>query len=102
MAARRRVVWAPRAQVALGEAVAFVAQDSPSGALRILEQALAAAASLATLSERGRVVPERNDPGLREVFVFRYRLLYEVHPDLVRVVAFLHGARDFESWQRRQ
>jgi plasmid stabilization system protein ParE len=34
--------------------------------------------------------------------VFRHRLLYEVHPDLVRVVAFLHGARDFESWQRRQ
>ncbi len=102
MAARRRVVWAPRAQAALDEAVAFVAQDSPSGALRILEQALAAGASLATLSERGRVVPERNNPGLREVFVFRYRLLYEVHPDLVRVVAFLHGARDFESWQRRQ
>jgi plasmid stabilization system protein ParE len=82
--------------------VAFVAQDSPPGALGILEQALAAGASLPTLSERGRIVPERNDPRLREVFVFRYRLLYEVHPDLVRVVAFLHGARDFESWQRRQ
>jgi plasmid stabilization system protein ParE len=82
--------------------VAFVAQESPHGALRILEQALAAASSLATLSERGRIVPERNQPGLREVFVFRYRLLYEVHPDLVRVVAFLHGARDFESWHGRQ
>ena len=102
MAARRRVIWAPRAQAALDEAVAFVAQESPQGAVRILEQALAAASSLATLSERGRVVPERNQPGLREVFVFRYRLLYEVHPDLVRIVAFLHGARDFESWQRRQ
>ena len=66
----------------------------------VLEQALAAADSLATLSERGRVVPERNDPGLREIFVFRYRLLYELHPDLVQIVAFLHGARDFDSWQR--
>jgi plasmid stabilization system protein ParE len=68
----------------------------------MLERALAAADSLATLSERGRVVPERNDLRLREIFVFRYRLLYEVHPDLVRIVAFLHGARDFASWQRRQ
>jgi plasmid stabilization system protein ParE len=67
-----------------------------------LEQALAAADSLATLSERGRVVPEIGRPALREVFVFRYRLLYEVHPDLVRIVAFLHSARDFESWRRSQ
>ena len=74
MAARRRVIWAPRAQAALDEAVAFVAEDSPVGALRILEQALAAANSLSSLSERGRVVPERDDPGLREIFVFRYRL----------------------------
>jgi len=102
VAARRRVVWAPRAQAALDEAVEFVAQDSLDGALRVLEQALAAADSLATLSERGRVVPERNDPDLREIFVFRYRLLYEVEPAQVRVVAFLHGARDFDRWQRSQ
>lgn len=102
MAARRRVVWAPRAQAALDEAIEFVAQESPAGALRILEQALAAADSLASLSERGRIVPERNDPALREIFVFRYRLLYEVYPDLVRIVGFLHGARDFQSWEQAE
>ena len=102
MAARRRVIWAPRAQDALDEALTFVAQESPTGALRILEQALSAADSLRTLSERGRVVPEAGDPNLREIFVFRYRLLYEVHPDLVRIVAFLHGARDFERWRRER
>ena len=100
MAAHRRVVWAPRAQAALDEAVEFVAQDSISGALRVLEQALAAAESLATLGERGRVVPELNQPNTREIFVFRYRLLYEVEPEVVRIVAFLHGARDFERWRR--
>jgi hypothetical protein len=43
-----------------------------------LEQALSAAQGLATLSGRGRIVPELNNPTVREVFVFRYRLLYEV------------------------
>ena len=100
MAARRRVIWAPRAQAALNEAVEFVAKDSISGALRVLEQALAAGESLATLSERGRVVPELNQPDTREIFVFRYRLLYDVEPEVVRIVAFLHGARDFERWRR--
>jgi len=100
VAARRRVIWAPRAQAALNEVVEFAAQDSIPGALRVLEQALAAAESLATLSERGRVVPELSQPDTREIFVFRYRLLYDVEPEAVRIVAFLHGARDFERWRR--
>ncbi len=49
------------------------------------------------LPERGRVVPELNDPTIREVFVFKYRLLYEVGENRVTVVAFLHGARDFAT-----
>ena len=102
MAARRRVIWSPRARESLDEALTFVAQTSPEGAFRILEQALAAADSLATLSERGRVVPELTGSAFREIFVFRYRLIYEVQPNVVRIAAFLHGARDFAAWQRGQ
>jgi toxin ParE1/3/4 len=57
---------------------------------------------LATLSERGRVVPESNDPGIREIFVFRYRLMYRVKDERVVIVAFVHGARDFATWRREQ
>jgi plasmid stabilization system protein ParE len=66
----------------------------------VLEQALAAAESLATLSARGRIVPELGQSDTREIFVFRYRLVYEIEREAVRIVAFLHGARDFERWQR--
>ena len=72
MAARyREVIWAESAQAALDEVIAYIAKDSPDGARRVLSQALDAAASLSTLSERGRVVPEFNDLSIREVFVFR-------------------------------
>jgi plasmid stabilization system protein ParE len=67
----------------------------------VLDAALDPAASLATLSERGRVVPELNDPAIREVFVFRYRLLYRVEQARVVVVAFVHGAQDFATWRER-
>jgi plasmid stabilization system protein ParE len=60
------------------------------------------AASLATLSERGRVVPELDDPAIREVFVFRYRLMYRVEEARVVVVAFVHSARDFAAWRTNQ
>jgi len=78
----------PHEQVALNEAVEFAARDSISGALRVLEQALAAAESLATLSERGRVVPELSQMDTREIFFCRYCPLYDVEPEVVRIVAF--------------
>ncbi len=78
----------------LDDAVAYRARDSRPAAERLLVEALAAAATLDVFSERGRVVPEWNQPGVRELLVQPYRLLYEVTLDEVHILAFLHGARD--------
>jgi plasmid stabilization system protein ParE len=103
MAARvRSVVWAQSAYAALDEVIAYIAQDSRQAAVQVLERALNTAEGLGTLSERGRVVPELEDPAIREVFVHRYRLLYRIERDRVVVVAFLHGARDFAKWRQGQ
>ena len=103
MAARvREVVWAESGRDALNEVITYIAQDSHQAAVQVLDAALVTAASLATLSERGRVVPELNDPAIRELFVFRYRLIYRVDDQRVVVVAFLHGSRDFATWRQGQ
>lgn len=103
MAARvREVVWAESARDALDAVVGYIAQDSQQAALKVLDEALRAGSSLATLADRGRVVPELNDQAIREVFVHKYRLQYEVGEARVLVVAFLHGARDFATWQQSQ
>jgi plasmid stabilization system protein ParE len=57
---------------------------------------------LATLSDRGRVVPELDDQSIRELFVFEYRLMYRVEEARVVVVSFLHGAREFAAWRSKQ
>jgi plasmid stabilization system protein ParE len=47
------------------------------------------------------VVPEEADPAVRELFVFhqRYRMLYEIVEESgeVRVLAFIHSARDLAT-----
>ncbi len=83
----------------LDDAVAYIARDSPPAAERLLVLALDAASSLDSLSGRGRIVPEFDQPSVRELFVQRYRLLYEVTPDEVHILAFLHGARDLTRWR---
>ena len=103
MAARvREVVWAESARDALDEVIAYIARDSRQAAVHVLEEALRAGSSLATLSERGGIVRELNDPTIRELLVFKYRLLYEVEEHRVLIVTFLHGARDFATCSQTQ
>ena len=95
----RRVGWAEPAAADLDEAAAYVANDSRVYAATLVRQAHRAARSLSTLAERGRIVPEFNDPNRRELFVSSYRLLYRITEQVVLVTAFVHGARDLSSWR---
>ena len=81
----------------LDDVVSYIAQDSRPAAERLLIQALEAASSLDVFSERGRVVPELDQPNIRQLLVHRYRLIYEVTPDEVQILAFVHGARRITS-----
>ena len=69
----RSVIWAESARAALDEVVTYIAQDSREAAVRVLVAALDTASSLDQYSERRRIVPELNQPDLRELFVFDYR-----------------------------
>lgn len=95
---RRLVFWTPAARDCLEEIVGFVAAKSPDGGARVLEEVLDAASKLDLLPDRGRVVPEFEDDSIREVFVFKYRLIYQVSSQQVRILAVLHGAMDFAGW----
>lgn len=94
---RRVVAWTSSARDSLDEILSFIASDSPEAASKVLGVVLGAAESLSLFSERGRVVPETDTNTIREIFVYRYRLFYQVLPAEVRV---LHGAMDFEGWLR--
>lgn len=98
----RTIVWTESAYAALDDVIAYIAQDSREQAIKVLTRALDTAASLQTLAERGTIVPELRESDLRELFVYRYRLMYRVSADQVRVVAFVHGARDFANGRREE
>ena len=90
----RAVEWAGRAKSDLRLAVEYIRKDSPASAKAFLSQVFQATRSLATFSERGWVVPDLNDPEVRQVLVGRYRVLYEVHTDAVWIMRVLHTSQD--------
>ena len=95
-----RVRWTDPAWEAVERQASYIAQDSPRYAAALIRSAREAARSLKQFPNRGRVVPEENNPGLRELFVFNsYRMLYHVleREHEVRILAFIHGARLLEN-----
>ena len=98
----RRVVWTETAWSDLEQVVTHIAKDSSRYAAAFAREARDASRSLSQFSNRGRVVPEFNDPTVREIFVRSYRLLYTVGKDAVYILGFIHGARDLKAlWQRQ-
>jgi toxin ParE1/3/4 len=98
----RTVRWTEAALRDLEEAAEFIARDSPFYASALVREARVAAKSLRSLAERGRLVPEVGSRDIRELFVQSYRLIYQLGPKEILVLAFVHGARDLlRIWAAR-
>lgn len=99
----RHVKWTEVAAADLEEVADYIARDSRYYAAAFVREVRDAARSLAQLAQRGHVVPEFGDPVVREIFIKKYRLIYEVVDDTVYVIGFIHGARDLLAvWEDRE
>jgi len=89
------VILTPQSQADLGRIVCYIAKDNPERArsfgYELVDQALA----LGAFPEMGRIVPELNEPSVREIVHGSYRIIYEVFhdPNAIYVLRFWHAAR---------
>lgn len=93
----RRVAWTETAWRDLEHVADYIAEDSPGYAAALVRRIRDRARSLEELAERGRVVPELDEPAVRELVVGTYRLIYETDERNVYVLALIHGARDLAA-----
>lgn len=90
----RQVAWAETAWRDLERIADYIAEDSPGYAAAFVRRVRDRARSLEQMAERGRVVPELEEPAVRELIVGSYRLIYEIEGAGVNVLGLIHGARD--------
>ena len=99
----RKIIWTESAWRDLEEAANYIAKDSKYYAAALIRKARDTARSLATLSERGRIVSEFNNPEIRELFVGNFRLIYLIKNRIIYILGFIHGARDLWAlWEREE
>lgn len=97
----RKVTWSYEAASDLEAIAEYIARDSSFYAAAFVQEVLAAGRALDKFSERGRVVPEIGNPGIRELFVRQYRLVYRIEEPRVVVLGLVHGKRDIKSlWEK--
>ena len=89
------VILTPQSQEDLRDIVRYIARDDPERARKFGYLLIDKSLTLGTFPERGRVVPEIQDPSIREIIHESYRIIYEVlhDPTAVFVLRFWHGAR---------
>jgi len=51
--------------------------------------------------ESGRLIPEAEDPTLREVIVQGYRVMYRLEAERVLILAAMHGSRNVADQENR-
>jgi plasmid stabilization system protein ParE len=90
----REVIWSIWASDDLVSVAEHISRDSESYAATVVRELVAAARSLRVFAERGRRVPEYDDPSVRELIVRKYRLVYRVRPERIDVLRIIHGARE--------
>ena len=89
------VVLTPQSQKDLQGIVRFIRRDSPQRAMSFGNLLIDKALSVGPFPEIGRVVPEIDDPSVREIIHGSYRIIYEVisDPTTVYILRFWHAAR---------
>jgi plasmid stabilization system protein ParE len=85
------------------EAIAeYIGRDSRKYAASTVKRVRNSVRRLEEWPMIGRMVPEFDDPRLREVIVGNYRVIYSPQQDEIAVLAVIHGARDLPAVWRRE
>jgi len=89
------VKWSRPARMDLKQIHDYIAKDSRYYAKKVVQTIVEKTEELMVFPEIGRIVPEIDDPNIRELFVYSYRLIYEITPHRIEILAVIHGRRDF-------
>ena len=89
-----KVHWTETAEGHLDAIYAYIAQDSPRYALRMVDRLTRRSQQIADFPLSGRKVPEYEMDQIREVIEGPYRIIYYLKPDQIDVLAVIHGSQD--------
>ena len=91
------IKWSKPAKLDLKQIHSYISRDSRFYAEKVSLEIVEKSEKLGFFPEAGRIVPEIGDSNIREIFVYSYRLIYEIFPNSIEILALIHGKREFNK-----
>jgi len=91
------VIWSKPAKHDLRSIHDHIASDSKFYATKVVRDIIEKTEKLKDFPLIGRMVPEIEDPDIRELIVYSYRLIYKVSSTTIEILSLIHGKQDFLS-----
>lgn len=88
-----RIEWTDRSLEDLNEIHDYIARDSKNYANLFVKKIYEAVQKLKDFPNIGRVVPEVNNPSVREIISQNYRIIYRKMNNYVEIITIIHGSR---------
>ncbi|MDD2620325.1 MAG: type II toxin-antitoxin system RelE/ParE family toxin [Syntrophomonadaceae bacterium] len=95
-----KIIWTEPALLDAESIKTYIEQDSEIYAIRVIEKIIETLEDLKLYPKMGRVVPEFRKKDIREIFVYNYRIIYELQGQSITVLTIIHSARDLGSVNR--
>jgi len=90
-----RLIWAPSARLDLRELASYIAESRPRASINFVKNVFLTVEQISNFPKSGRIVPEFNNPNIREVIRRPCRIVYRVkhRKRIVEIVRIWHAAR---------
>ena len=89
------VRWTLQAAEDLRSIRLFIERDSPRYARLVVEHLYESVSRLEAFPRSGRIVPELNQPEMRELIVGEHRIVYRVEQEAVVIITVFRSSRLF-------
>lgn len=99
-----KIRWTEKASSNLQAIHDYIAKDSKTYAARFIKSLIKATAKLEQMPRCGRIVPELEDYGFREVIFQNYRIVYRIieSNENIEILAVMNSAREINKAVRKQ
>jgi len=90
-----KLIWAPSARFDLKDITSYISEASPQSAIRFVKSIFNNIEQLIKFPESGRIVPEFDDPCIRELIRKPCRIIYRIKSkeNIIEIVRVWHAAR---------
>ena len=89
------IVWSPQSLRDLRAIREYIARDSELYADLSIARIFTAVERLLQFPHSGRIVPERDEPGIREIIVGRFRVVYRLQGTIIQIATIFRASQEF-------